>query len=97
MLSITQNTLEKIRNELFRKVQTLPVKYFDSNPTGEIMSRFTNDIDNLDTMLNNSVTALFSGAVTIVGTLFFMITNIECNLNYKNGHASCIIANLSLR
>ena len=74
MLSITQNTLEKIRNELFCKVQTLPVKYFDSNPTGEIMSRFTNDIDNLDTMLNNSVTALFSGAVTIVGTLFFMIT-----------------------
>lgn len=74
MLSITQNTLEKIRNELFAKVQTLPVKYFDSKPTGEIMSRFTNDIDNLDMMLNNSVTALFSGAVTIIGTLFFMIT-----------------------
>ena len=74
MLSITQNTLEKIRNELFCKVQTLPVKYFDQNPTGEIMSRFTNDIDNLDMMLNNSVTALFSGAVTLVGTLFFMLT-----------------------
>lgn len=74
MLSITQNTLEKIRNELFLKVQTLPVKYFDQNPTGEIMSRFTNDIDNLDMMLNHSVTALFSGAVTIIGTLFFMIT-----------------------
>ncbi len=74
MLSITQNTLEKIRNELFVKVQTLPVKYFDQNPTGEIMSRFTNDIDNLDAMLNHSVTALFSGAVTIIGTLFFMIT-----------------------
>ncbi|MEE0928431.1 MAG: ABC transporter ATP-binding protein [Acutalibacteraceae bacterium] len=74
MLSVTQNTLEKIRNELFQKVQTLPVKYFDQNPTGEIMSRFTNDIDNIDMMLNNSVTALFSGAVTLVGTLFFMIT-----------------------
>ena len=74
MLSITQNTLEKIRNELFCKVQTLPVKYFDQNPTGEIMSRFTNDIDNIDMMLNSSVTALFSGAVTILGTLFFMIT-----------------------
>ncbi len=74
MLSITQSTLEKIRNELFCKVQTLPVKYFDQNPTGEIMSRFTNDIDNIDMMLNNSVTALFSGAVTLIGTLFFMIT-----------------------
>ncbi len=74
MLSITQNTLEKIRNQLFSKVQTLPVKYFDQKPTGEIMSRFTNDIDNIDMMLNNSVTTLFSGAVTLLGTLFFMIT-----------------------
>ena len=74
MLSITQNTLEKLRNELFCKIQTLPVRYFDQNPTGEIMSRFTNDIDNIDMMLNNSVTALFSGAVTLAGTLFFMIT-----------------------
>lgn len=74
MLSITQNTLEKMRNELFCKVQTLPVRYFDRNPTGEIMSRFTNDIDNIDMMLNHSITALFSGAITLVGTLFFMIT-----------------------
>ncbi len=74
MLSITQNTLEKMRNELFGKLQTLPVRYFDQNPTGEIMSRFTNDIDNIDMMLNHSVTALFSGAVTLIGTLFFMIT-----------------------
>ena len=74
ILSITQNTLEKIRNELFTKIQTLPVKYFDQSPTGEIMSRFTNDIDNLDMMLNNSVTSLFSGFVTVIGTLFFMVT-----------------------
>ncbi len=74
MLGITQNTLEKLRNELFGKVQKLPVKYFDQNPTGEIMSRFTNDIDNIDMMMNNSVTALFSGAITLLGTLFFMIT-----------------------
>ena len=74
MLGITQNTLQQLRNELFSKVQKLPVKYFDQNPTGEIMSRFTNDIDNIDMMMNNSVTALFSGAITLVGTLFFMIT-----------------------
>ncbi len=74
MLSVTQNTLEKMRNELFHKVQTLPVKYFDQNPTGEIMSRFTNDIDNIDMMMNHSITALFSGAISVIGTLFFMIT-----------------------
>ncbi|MBP3390570.1 MAG: ABC transporter ATP-binding protein [Clostridia bacterium] len=74
MLSITQTTLQKLRNELFGKIQELPVKYFDQNPTGEIMSRFTNDIDNIDMMLNHSVTALFSGAVSLIGTLFFMIT-----------------------
>ena len=74
MLGITQNTLQQLRNELFSKVQKLPVKYFDQNPTGEIMSRFTNDIDNIDMMMNNSVTALFSGAITLLGTLFFMIT-----------------------
>lgn len=74
MLSITQKTLEKIRNDLFCKIQTLPVKYFDSHPTGEIMSRFTNDVDNIDSMLNHSLTALISGSVTLVGTLFFMIT-----------------------
>ncbi len=74
MLSITQNTLETLRNDLFTKVQSLPVKYFDKNPTGEIMSRFTNDIDNIDMMLNNSLTSLISGSVTLLGTLFFMVT-----------------------
>lgn len=74
MLNITQNTLETLRNDLFQKVQSLPVKYFDKNPTGEIMSRFTNDIDNIDVMLNNSLTSLISGAVTLIGTLFFMVT-----------------------
>ena len=74
MLSISQNTMEKIRNELFSKLQNLPVRYFDQNPTGEVMSRFTNDIDNIDMMLSHSVTALFSGAITLIGTLFFMIT-----------------------
>lgn len=74
MLNITQNTLETLRNDLFQKVQSLPVKYFDKNPTGEIMSRFTNDIDNIDVMLNNSLTSLISGTVTLIGTLFFMVT-----------------------
>lgn len=74
MLSISQGTIESIRNDLFQKLQKLPVRYFDSNPTGEVMSRFTNDIDNIDTMINNSLTSIISGVVTLVGTFVFMIT-----------------------
>ena len=74
MLSVSKNSVEQIRCDLFNKLQKLPVKYFDSNPTGEIMSRFTNDIDNIDVMLNNSLTSIVSGVVTIIGTFFFMLT-----------------------
>ncbi len=74
MLSISQGAIEKIRNDLFNKLQNLPVRYFDSNPTGEIMSRFTNDIDTIDVMINNSLTSFISGTVTLVGTFIFMIT-----------------------
>lgn len=74
MLSISQNSVERIRNDLFTKMQSLPVRYFDRNSTGEVMSRYTNDIDNIDTMLNNSLVSLVSGAVTLIGTFIFMIT-----------------------
>ena len=74
MLSVSQNAIEKIRNDLFTKLQKLPVRYFDSHPTGEIMSRFTNDVDNIDVMLNNSLTSIVSGIVSLVGTFVFMIT-----------------------
>ena len=74
MLSISQGMIERIRNALFEKLQRLPVRYFDSHQTGEIMSRFTNDIDNIDVMINNSLTQLISGSITLVGTFIFMIT-----------------------
>ncbi len=74
MMTISQNSLEKIRNDLFKKLQTLPVRYFDTHPTGEVMSRFTNDVDNIDVMLNNSLTGIVSGVISLVGTLVFMIT-----------------------
>ena len=74
MLMISQNSLEKIRNDLFVKLQKLPVRYFDTHPTGELMSRFTNDIDNIDVMLNNSLTNIVSGIITLIGTFVFMIT-----------------------
>ncbi len=74
MLSVSQNTIKNIRNDLFHKLQGLPVRYFDSHPTGEIMSRFTNDVDNIDVMLNNSLTAIVSGSITLIGTFIFMLT-----------------------
>ena len=74
MLSVSQNATQALRNDLFSKLMQLPTKYFDTTPTGEVMSRFTNDVDNIDVMLNNSLTSVVSGFVSIVGTLVFMIT-----------------------
>ena len=74
MLHVSQNATEAIRNDLFDKLQGLPIRYFDTNTTGEIMSRFTNDVDNIDTMLNNSLTSFVSGTITLIGTFVFMIT-----------------------
>lgn len=77
MLSISQGTIQRIRNDLFCKVQSLPVKFHDTHSTGEIMSRFTNDVDNIGTMLDSTVVSLISGAVTLVGTFCFMLyTNV---------------------
>ena len=77
MMTISQNSIEKLRCDLFDKLQQLPVRYFDANTTGELMSRFTNDIDNIDTMINNTVTSLISGVVTLIGTFVMMVyTNI---------------------
>ena len=74
MLSVSQNSIQAIRDDLFKALQRLPVRYFDSHPTGEIMSRFTNDVDNIDVMLNNSLTSIVSGVISLVGTFIFMLT-----------------------
>lgn len=77
MLHISQNSIEKIRTDLFNKVQTLPLRYHDTRTTGEIMSRFTNDVDNIGTMLDTSIISVVSGTATLITTLAFMIyTNI---------------------
>ncbi len=74
MVSVSQNSIQAIRDDLFKKLQRLPVRYFDSHPTGEIMSRFTNDVDNIDVMLNNSLTSIVSGVISLTGTFIFMLT-----------------------
>ncbi len=74
MVETTQKIVENIRNGLFEKLEYLPVRYFDSRPTGEIMSRFTNDVDNIDMMLGDTLTSVISGMVSLIGTVIFMLT-----------------------
>lgn len=81
MLTVAQNALQKIRNDLFGKMQSLPVRFYDSNNNGDLMSRFSNDVDTIGQMLSNTLIQLFSGALSIVGTLILMIyTNIWLTL-----------------
>ncbi len=77
MLQVSQKALLRMRRELFDKLQTLPIRYFDNNTTGDIMSRFTNDVDAVGEMLNTTLIQIISGAITIVGTVFLMLyTNV---------------------
>ena len=77
MLTIAQNALQRIREELFAKMQKLPLKFYDTNNNGDLMSRFTNDVDTIGNMLSSTLVQLFSGALSIIGTLLLMIyTNI---------------------
>lgn len=81
MLTVAQNALQKIRDDLFEKMQTLPVRFYDTNNNGDLMSRFSNDVDTIGQMLSNTLVQLFSGALSIVGTLALMIyTNIWLTL-----------------
>lgn len=74
MIGISQKTIYDLRTDLFDKMQHLPVKYFDTNTHGDLMSRFTNDVDTVSDALNNTITQLFSGIISLSGTLILMIT-----------------------
>ena len=81
MLTVAQNALQKIRNDLFGKMQKLPVRFYDTNSSGDLMSRFTNDVDTIGQMLSSTLVQLFSGALSIVGTLALMLyTNVILTL-----------------
>lgn len=73
MVKTAQKIILEIRNDLFRKVQTLPLAFFDAKTHGELMSRFTNDIDTISDALNNSFTVLVQSFVTLVGTFTVLI------------------------
>ena len=74
MVYVTQGTLRSLRCDLFRHMETLPIRYFDTHPHGDIMSVYTNDIDTLRQMISQSMPQLVSSAVTILGVLFSMIS-----------------------
>lgn len=73
MLTVSQRSLKQMRSDLFEKLQTLPVKYFDTHSSGDIMSRFSNDVDAVGQMLNTTLIQIISGAITIVGTIVLML------------------------
>ncbi len=73
MVTISQRALRNMRNELFGKMQRLPIRFFDTNNHGDLMSRYTNDLDAVGEMLNNTIPQLISAVITLVGTLALMI------------------------
>ena len=73
MVPVTQGIQKKIRDELFTKMQTLPLRYFDSNTAGNLMSRFTGDIDTLRQMISMSIPQTISAAVTLVVLFITMV------------------------
>ncbi len=81
MLTVAQNALKRLRDELFIKLQALPVRYYDTNANGDIMSRFTNDVDTIGNMLSSTLVQLFSGALSLIGTFLLMVyTNVYLTL-----------------
>lgn len=73
MASVSQYTVLDMRKDLFSQLQKLPLGYFDSRTHGEIMSRTTNDMENITNTLNQSFTSIISSVVTLIGALAFMI------------------------
>ena len=70
---LSQRTVYTMRNDLFEKISRLPIKYTDTHKHGDIMSRITNDVENVSNAISSSITLLFSGLLTIVGALVMML------------------------
>ena len=73
MVNVTQGTLKVFRDEMFQKMETLPIKYFDTHAHGDIMSMYTNDTDTLRQMISQSMPQLFNSAITIISTTVCML------------------------
>ena len=73
MAYVTQGTLRNLRNELFAKMERLPIRYFDTHARGDIMSVYTNDIDTLRQMISQSIPQVLNSAITIIMSIVSMI------------------------
>ena len=73
MVHVAQHTVAALRQDLFNRLQQLPVSYYDRHQSGDLMSRFTNDIDTVSEMLNSSFASIISNVLTFVGTVVMMI------------------------
>lgn len=73
MITISQNCLKNIRNQLFAHMQTLPIRYFDTHAHGDIMSVYTNDVDTLRQMISQSIPQALSSLISIVSVFFAML------------------------
>ena len=73
MVSVSQGSLKKLRVQLFNKMESLPLKYFDTHTRGDIMSVYTNDIDTLRQVISQSIPQLFSSSITLISTFVSML------------------------
>ncbi len=73
MVYVTQGTMKDLRSEIFSHMESLPIKYFDTHPHGDIMSVYTNDVDTLRQMISQSLVQVFNSVITIISTLASMI------------------------
>ncbi|WP_369801988.1 ABC transporter ATP-binding protein [Oceanobacillus sp. Castelsardo] len=73
MIGIAQNTVKDLRESLFKQFHRLPISYFDKRQHGDLMSRLTNDIDNVNMVLNSSVIQIIASILTLVGTIVIML------------------------
>ena len=73
MVSVSQGTMRRLRNELFSKMESLPIKYFDTHAHGDIMSVYTNDVDTLRQLLSQSIPQIINSVITMATTLVTMI------------------------
>ena len=73
MAIVSQGYLNKLRQNMFNKMETLPIKYFDNNSNGDIMSYYTNDVDAIRQLISQSLPQMFSSGLTLIGMFFIML------------------------
>ena len=73
MVDVGQKTSYNIRKDMYEKMQELPISYYDTHSSGDLMSRLTNDIDNINATISQSLTQLISGIINVVGMLIAML------------------------